>query len=53
MLYTYDLWYNLPGFTALAYKVSIDAPSSKEAIALAQAVWDMLHRQGYYLQQRP
>ena len=53
MVYTYDLWYNMPGMHTLAHKVSIDAPSSSEAIALARQVWGMLHAQGYYLQQRP
>lgn len=52
-MYTYDLWYNLPGLYTLEHKVSIDAPSGAEAIALARQVWDMLHSQGYYLQRRP
>ena len=52
-MYTYDLWYNMPGLNTLAHKVSIDAPSSLEAIALARQVWELLNAQGYYLQQRP
>lgn len=53
MVYTYDLWYNMPGLVTLEHKVSIDAPSPREAIALARQVWDLLSVQGYYLQQRP
>ena len=52
-MFTYDLWYNMPGLNTLEHKVSVDAPSSKEAIAIARQIWEMLHAQGYYLQARP
>jgi hypothetical protein len=53
MPYTYVLWYNMPGTTRLTHEISVDAPSSLEAIALARMIWDNLNAQGYYLQQRP
>jgi hypothetical protein len=53
MIFTYDLWYNMPGIGRLEHKISIDAPSSQEAISQARQIWDMLNAQGYYLQQRP
>jgi hypothetical protein len=53
MVYTYDLWYNLPEAVQLMHKISVNASSSLEAIALARMIWDNLNAQGYYLQQRP
>jgi hypothetical protein len=53
MVYTYDLWYNMPGTAQLMHKISINAPSSLEAISQARQIWDNLNAQGYYLQQRP